>query len=697
MWLLPIMGFTSDRIPSNFHGFIPQRGTGTAWKSILLNVIGHTNIYEIDFKSFFPSVKTDMLGYFMNSVWHLPPQVCYFFYQMNNSLPHFDDPLNLVPNEVKWSPAHQDVFASDMAIRNMFKTWKDSITKVRILDNRAFDAINQFNAPNLKVSSGKAVVKGIHKPFGSISISMPVDDIAAWIEAQTPTQHGTREEQAFRGEYDVRFKGGTGLPQGSPLSPYLSILYLNEVLHLSGMPDDVKFLFYADDGIFYSNSYESLSGWLDRAFFQGSSNPQSFGYYNISLSIDKSGWVRKSGEWLKPLKFLGLLYYPETKGQKAALVAKTRSGKSELAFTKEQLMHWSYGSSLVGETRARTLEGRLSLLRKFRPTPVTRAFIFYYESLLNLHSLRIPFAHLENLYLWSTVSRRGAFDLIAFVISGAYRLDSRENIDKYLKCLQEGYEVLDVSDPTSLENLEAFLNMGYYEGSEGKLATVSSRLIHALSERAGVYAPSPISTVITERGLFDSLLSAAHFFGFDFDDQRFILLKSDFDRYFQRYLKRLWYPLNLLAFNRFGIHLEYITGHTDPGNKDPDHWKVTNHISRYLKRHIFKNFANSRYFGLVMSRLYLGSYNTPTPETDTSYHCTPGSIGSHLAIVARSKQIAPDVLSIYTGSSYGFHEITRLASHMKLTSRSKVPFHLFQEGFLPANSWSKEPQLSEDA
>jgi hypothetical protein len=399
MWLMPMMGYTGSRLPNNFHGFIPNRGTGTAWKAILNEVIGHTNIYEIDFKSFFPSVKTDMLGYFMNSVWHLPPQTAYFFYQMNNSLPNFDDPLNIIPTEVKWSASHQDVFASDMAIRNMYRTWADKIVKIRLLD-KSYDAVTQFNVPNLGLLNNKTVVgETKRKGLSPLSISAGSDDIAAIIESQTVTPSSNPLEASFRREYDITFRGNVGLPQGSPLSPYLSILYLNEVLHLSGMPSDVKFLFYADDGLFYSNNYDSLNDWLTGAFFSGSASPKSFGYYNISLSIDKSGWVRKEGEWLKPLKFLGLVYTAKTSTSFASLIAKTRSGKSNLEFNKSELMSWSHSSSLIGSVRASTIKGRLALFKGFKSTPITRAMIFYYESLLTIHNLGLPFANLENLYL----------------------------------------------------------------------------------------------------------------------------------------------------------------------------------------------------------------------------------------------------------------------------------------------------------
>jgi hypothetical protein len=698
MWLMPMMGYTSNRIPNHFHGFIPNRGTATAWKSILNSVVGFTNIYEIDFRSFFPSVKTDMLGYFMNSVWHLPPQAAFFFYQMNNSLPNFDDPLNMIPTEVKWSASHQDVFASDMAIRNMYRTWGDKIVKIRLLD-KSYDSVNQFQAPNLRLLNNKPIVGETNRAgLSRLSISAGSDDIAAIIESQTVTPRSNPLEQQFREEYDIRFRGGTGLPQGSPLSPYLSILYLNEVLHLTGMPADVKCLFYADDGLFYSNSYESLSGWLERAFFSGPSSPESFGYYNIHLATDKSGWIRKEGEWLKPLKFLGLVYTAATKTSVASLIAKTRSGKSQLQFSLTELVRWSHSSSLIGEVRASTIRGRLDLFRGFKSTPTTRAMIFYYESLLLLHSFSIPFASLENLYLWNAVSRQGAARLIMFIVSGAYRLDSRESLDLYLRAISEGYEVLPL-ERVDLIHLERFLNAGYYEGDNQEyLRGPTQHLLTDLQVRGHVLdSPSPVSILFAKNSIFASLLSAAHFFGFDWTSSRYSIPVTAFAFKFQKFLRRLWYPLNLLVFNRYGIPLGFTVGQYDNKDQIGGVENPISPISRYMYRHNFRNLANSRFFGLIMSRLYLGSYNLPASEAQTHYHAVPDSVGGHLWRVAQQQSLPPTVLNIYTGSSYGFHEIVRLASHNKRQSRSKIPFHLFREGFLPSNSWSDVSQLRNDA
>lgn len=51
------------------------------------------------------------------------------------------------------------------------------------------------------------------------------------------------------------------------------------------------------------------------------------------LHPEKSGWVKKDGVWLKPLKFLGLVY----DGLSDVLYSDTKTGK-RLIFDKDRLL-----------------------------------------------------------------------------------------------------------------------------------------------------------------------------------------------------------------------------------------------------------------------------------------------------------------------------------------------------------------------
>lgn len=66
---------------------------------------------------------------------------------------------------------------------------------------------------------------------------------------------------------------------------------------------------------------------------------------NIQISSEKSAWVKWNGKWLKPLKFLGIIYY----GRLNKLAALTRRG-STLVMDKEQLIRKKALLSRTGQT-----------------------------------------------------------------------------------------------------------------------------------------------------------------------------------------------------------------------------------------------------------------------------------------------------------------------------------------------------------
>jgi hypothetical protein len=54
------------------HGFVPGRGTKTAWEFILSKVIVAPDIYEIDLRSFFDKVRVDRIVSRIGKLFHLP-------------------------------------------------------------------------------------------------------------------------------------------------------------------------------------------------------------------------------------------------------------------------------------------------------------------------------------------------------------------------------------------------------------------------------------------------------------------------------------------------------------------------------------------------------------------------------------------------------------------------------------------------
>lgn len=102
-------------------------------------------------------------------------------------------------------------------------------------------------------------------------------------------------------EHDMR-----GVPQGSPLSPILSILMLEQCLM-----KHPNIVMYADDGIVFDKSL-NLDPKADKAMDD----------LCIQLNKKKSKLVKENGKWLHPLKFLGIELYEEG----TRLRSKTRKG-----------------------------------------------------------------------------------------------------------------------------------------------------------------------------------------------------------------------------------------------------------------------------------------------------------------------------------------------------------------------------------
>ena len=105
-----------------------------------------------------------------------------------------------------------------------------------------------------------------------------------------------------------------GLPQGSSLSPILTILVLDEFVNQC--EDSV---FYADDGLFMSNKP-----------FKIKDDPAS----GILLSQEKSKWIKWDAKWLSPLVFLGLQWWNKLTGH-------TRKGsRLDISLNNKEIFKW---------------------------------------------------------------------------------------------------------------------------------------------------------------------------------------------------------------------------------------------------------------------------------------------------------------------------------------------------------------------
>jgi hypothetical protein len=220
------------------HGFRPGRGTLTAWKHILKNVIQAKDIYEFDLKGFFDSINLDYISDQM----------------IKDGIPH-------------------------------------NIVKLFYYINTCACTVK----PPYKLNEFEHMMKAlIHKGSYEEVITHP-----------RPLSY----------MYRIR-----GVPQGAPTSPSTSLLGLhNSILDRPG----INTVMYADDGLYYGDLGNTPLITPNTGIVSA----------NIRFNLEKSGWIKKDGKWLKPLKFLGIVY----DGSQDKLYADTRKGSS-LLFDKMDLV-----------------------------------------------------------------------------------------------------------------------------------------------------------------------------------------------------------------------------------------------------------------------------------------------------------------------------------------------------------------------
>jgi len=274
------------------------------------------------------------------------------------------------------------------------------------------------------------------------------------------------------------------LPQGSPLSPYLSILSLAFILQDIKIPEGINYIFYADDGIFYSEDEAKLQEFIVRVFGTDG-QPGELDRYGIKFNDKKSGWAKKGGIWKYPLKFLGLVYQPTEDGF-GRLVAATRSGKSTLVFDKEELVAQSYIKRLLNPENNAHVVARLTKIEKYKDTPATQFYKWLYKSILVYQNSstdsETPIAAFDYAYLISKLVTLGISYLFYFMVTGAYRLEDRVALQNFVKHLN-GFPLIHGEN-----YLEEYIksHAKYDKNAEAKKDKESVRLLKAISESAEV-------------------------------------------------------------------------------------------------------------------------------------------------------------------------------------------------------------------
>lgn len=227
-------------LPSQ-HAYTPIKGTMSAWREVITKIQKYKNVYETDLKGFFNEV----------SVWKVLDVInkakCVYskwIYNLCQAIPKFP--------------------------------------KIKKLDESKF---NDFLTPG-------HVPRGMQIDYNDLTSSTihlgEVLDIKRVDQKRLLAAGITKTEQHLKDLNKGLIPGG--FPQGMPMSPFLSILALDNYL---SQKDSTS---YADDPLFYSN--ES---------FQVIDEPEN----GIINSPEKSKWVIQNGIWdPQGLKFLGFRLLP---------------------------------------------------------------------------------------------------------------------------------------------------------------------------------------------------------------------------------------------------------------------------------------------------------------------------------------------------------------------------------------------------
>lgn len=272
--------FVSPHQPRNQHGFWPGRGTLTAYRTILSEVISSRDIVEFDLQSFFEKVKLAGIGLRLSEL-KVPEEIIKWITKINLHGPK-------LPPETKVD---------------------ETLARVK----------------NISTAKSLLSYPGAERQIGKRRWSSSLDyggGLSRWVGYYRLQRHGWATGLS---EEEFRALGagmdGEGVPQGAPTSPLLATLCLHNTLFSPNNP--FKTVMYADDGLIHGDNI-SVSDLMEK---------KDWATDGIHIHPEKTLQIKKDGIWLRPLKFLGL----EFDGKLEKFYASTRTGAT-LEFDKHDLV-----------------------------------------------------------------------------------------------------------------------------------------------------------------------------------------------------------------------------------------------------------------------------------------------------------------------------------------------------------------------
>jgi hypothetical protein len=275
--------FVQEDLPSQ-HGFLPQKGTLTAWKEIFIKgLLNKEYIKEWDFVSYFDRIHVNRITEILLAK-GVPKAITYFLENVNRSRIKLAEVDLLDESQKREQQASEDDIRGGVlnAVRKMYEPVKEFLAAQPGIDG--YLLLNQFMDED------------------------GVEDIQTYVQVQWALLDSFRPAKI-----PSQFEG---VAQGANTSPILANLIMDlwvEKVKSQGH----EIVAYADDSV----------GFSDRPIVV--EPPEDTG---IEIHKEKSGYVKFRNEWIKPLRFLGL----EFDGKKFS--ANTRQGSKLVLTDKIKLL-----------------------------------------------------------------------------------------------------------------------------------------------------------------------------------------------------------------------------------------------------------------------------------------------------------------------------------------------------------------------
>lgn len=332
----------------NQHGYYPGKGVMSAWEDITRNVLLAENIYEFDFKQFFPTVKIKAINTILRK-YGVPEEILGTLWELMMSQPKLK-PRHKVHDKVDESRIRDQAaglkireilgktetrrLASDAewaAPRNAHE-WKEL---ERTIWNRHVDRLGEWrnNKEAMHVFEWWAREQNMYqiclKDF-DMQVMMQTEEyknlsnfhkLNLYTGWQRDIMKLTERANNIPRIAALRLQG---VEQGTPIAPVLS------VLPLMVWQDKYQTVVYADDGLIYGSHESILRAKADPLLER----------IGATIHPDKSGWVKKEGKWLKELKFLGLIYNGVDRTLRSARRGKPEGEKKTLEQMQELVEEW---------------------------------------------------------------------------------------------------------------------------------------------------------------------------------------------------------------------------------------------------------------------------------------------------------------------------------------------------------------------